>query len=407
MGALPGLTATTAVTLFIPVSFTLPFAAAIGLIIGLYKGAIFGGSISAISFGVPGTPAAGATILDGYQLTQRGQGRKALETGLYSSIVGDTASDLFTIFVAPLVIGVALMFGPSERFWLMALAIILIGALTGKHFFKGLLSAAIGIFIAMIGTDPMSGASRLTFGVWWLGDGIGLIPLLIGIFAMPTMFQEASSLLFERAKGKTQEKAVSPWKIGKGLSFREFWSLRKEIAIGTTVGTFVGLLPGIGASVAAFLSYAVNKQVSPEKQLGTGKIEGVAAAESANNATCGPTLVPLIAFGIPGSSIAALVGAALMLQGVRMGPGVMDLHPDKIYALFMLLILANVFNLLIGRFFCGLYVALAQSPKALIIPTILAMAVIGTYATQLNPYHIIMLVGAGLLGYIMLLTDIP
>jgi len=409
IGAIPGLTATTGVALMLPISFALPVAPALGLLIGLYKGAIYGGSISAISFGVPGTPGAAATVYDGYKLTQKGQGRKALEMALYASVTGDTLSDIFTIFVAPAVAIVALAFGPSERFWLMALAIILIGALGGKHLAKGLISAAIGIFVATIGSDPIGGVSRMTFGQWWLMDGIDVIPLMIGIFAMPVMLVEAAKLLGERGIAKRARESISEtlWKTGQGLTFREYRRAWKEMAIGTSVGTFVGMLPGLGATVGAFLSYGVAKQVSPKKGIGTGKLEGVAACESGNNATCGPTLIPLLAFGIPGSPVAALIGAALMLQGATPSPRMFALYPHIVYALFMIMLVANVFNLGIGRVFARLYAMVAQIPKPLLIPLILMIAVIGAYASRGNPYDVIVLVVFGLLGFGMTVIEMP
>lgn len=409
IGAIPGLTATTGVALMLPLSFVLPIAPALGLLIGLYKGAIYGGSISAISFGIPGTPGAAATVFDGYKLTQKGQGRKALEMALYASVTGDSLSDLFTIFVAPAVAIVALAFGPTERFWLMALAIILIGALGGKHLAMGLISAAIGIFIATIGSDPIGGVSRMTFGQWWLMDGIHIIPLMIGIFAMPVMLVEASKLLAKRSIAKRDRESSSgaPWKTGPGLTFREYWQARKEMAIGTTVGTFVGMLPGLGATVAAFLSFGVAKQVSPKKGIGTGKLEGVAACESGNNATVGPTLIPLLAFGIPGSPVAALIGAALMMQGATPSPRMFVLYPEIVYALFMILLVGNVFNLVIGRFFARLYAMLAQFPKPILIPLILMIATIGTYAFRGNPYDVIVMVVFGLLGFAMTVIEMP
>jgi len=409
VGAIPGLTSTTGIALMLPISFFLPVAPALGLIIGLYKGAIYGGSISAISFGVPGTPGAAATVYDGYKMTQKGQGRKALEMALYASITGDSLSDIFTIFVAPAVAMVALAFGPTERFWLVVLAVVLIGALTGKHLALGLLSAAIGIFLATIGRDPMGGVSRMTFGQWWLMDGIGLIPLVIGIFAIPVLLLEASKLLRERDIAKRAGEGISGavWKTGQGLTFREYWQCRKEMGIGTAVGTFVGMLPGLGATPAAFLSYGLAKQASPQKGIGTGKLEGVAAPESGNNATCGPTLIPLLAFGIPGSPSAALIGAALMLQGATPGPRMFTYYPHIIYALFMILLVGNVFNLVIGRLFARVYAMLAQFPKPVLIPLILMLAVIGTYASRTNPYDVIVMVCLGLLGFVMMVTEIP
>jgi len=409
VGAIPGLTASTGIAVMLPVAFFLPVAPALGLIIGVYKGAIYGGSISAVSFGVPGTPGAAATVYDGYKLTQKGQGRKGLEMALYASITGDTLSDIFTIFVAPMVAVVALAFGPTEKVWLLMLGMVLIGALTGKHLLLGLMSAIIGVFLASIGRDPMAGVTRMTFGQWWLMDGIHLIPLVIGIFAMPVILLEAAKLLGERRAAETgeQEKRKSVWKTGPGLSFQEFWRTRKELGIGTVIGSFIGMLPGLGSTPAAFLSYALAKHLSPYKKIGTGVLEGVAAPESGNNATCGPTLIPLLAFGIPGSPAAALIGGALMLHGATPGPRMFVYYPDVIYALFMILLVANIVNLGIGRIFARVYATLAQFPKPVLIPLILMLAIIGAYAARANPYDIVIMLFLGILGFGMIVVDMP
>jgi len=317
VGAMPGLTATTGVALMLPLTFTMGQAASLGLLIGLYKGAVYGGSISAISFATPGTSEAAATVFDGYKLMQRGQGRKALLMALYASVTADFLSDVLTILIAPALALIALQFGPSERFWLMVLAVCLLGSLSGAHLAKGMLSAAIGLYIGTMGTDPISSVSRNTFGLWWLADGVHLIPLVVGIFAMGAMIEKTVQLFRESRRAQelrdTMKGLLSVG--GEGLTLREYASCWKEMSIGLAVGTFVGMLPGLGSTVGAFLSYGIAKQVSPEKKIGTGRLEGVAAAESGNNATVGPTLVPLLAFGIPGSAVAALIGAALMLQG--------------------------------------------------------------------------------------------
>ena len=404
VGAIPGLTATMGIALMLPISFALPVASALGLVIGLYKGAAYGGSISAISFGVPGVPASAATIYDGYKLMQKGQGRKANEMALTASVTADSLSDIFTIVVAPAVALAALAFGPSERFWLLIIAIALIGALTGTHLAKGLISATIGLFVAMIGSEPMSMVSRMTFGQWWLMDGIPLIPFMIGIFALPPILLELSKF---GKKVIVQKVKAAPWKTGAGLTFKEYWSCRKEMGIGTAVGTFVGMLPGLGATPGAFLSYGLAKQASPQKEIGTGKLEGVAAPEAGNNATCGPTLIPLLALGIPGSPAAALIGAALMLQGATPSPLMFGLYPHIIYALFMILLVANVFNLGIGWLVLKFYVVIGQLPKSILFPLILMLAIIGTYASRMNPYDIFILLSCALLGFGMVIAGIP
>ncbi len=409
VGAMPGLTATTGVALMLPLTFTMDQAAALGLLIGLYKGAIYGGSISAISFATPGTSEAAATVFDGHKLMRRGKGRKALLIALYASVTADLLSDLLTVLIAPLLALVALQFGPSERFWLMALAVCLLGALSGTHLAKGMLSAAIGLFIGTIGADPISSVTRNTFGQWWLADGIHLIPLVVGIFAMGTMIERAVELIKANTRMRAFGSSVRDLLAvgGEGLSFREYLSCWKEMAIGLGVGSFVGMLPGLGSTVGAFLSYGIAKQISPEKKIGTGRIEGVAAAEAGNNATVGPTLVPLLAFGIPGSAVAALIGAALMLQGATPGPRMFELFPTLIYALFIILLIGNIFNLGIGRIFAFVYAKLGELPAPLLVPIVMLMAVIGAYSYQNNAYDVLVMVCFGFLGFFMRRFKVP
>ncbi len=410
VGAMPGMSPAPAIALLLPLTFTLSLPATLGLLIGVYKGGVYGGSISAISFATPGTAESGATVIDGYKLMQRGQGKKALHMALYASVTSDFLSDVLTILLAPTLALVALNFGPSERLWLMVLAIALLGALSGDHFAKGFLSAAIGLFIGTIGSDPVSMVSRNTFGQWWLAGGIHLIPLIIGLFAVATMLEKLVEIIRERAL-EAHEKVVSkagPLSVdSEGLTFAEYKSCWKEMAIGTGIGSFVGILPGLGATVGAFLSYGVAKQLSPEKKIGSGRLEGIAAAEAGNNATCGPTLVPLLAFGIPGSTIAAMLGGALAIQGVVAGPRMFELYPAAIYALFLILIIANFFNLFVGRFFAGIYAKLGLLPVTLLVPVVLVMALIGGYAYENNPFDVGLVLIFGVMGYFLRMFKVP
>jgi len=409
VGAIPGLTATTGVALMLPLTFTLSHAAALGLLIGLYKGAVYGGSISAISFATPGTPEAAATVFDGHKLMQRGQGRKALLMALYASVTGDLLSSIITILVAPMLALVALKFGPSERFWLMALAICLLGALSGAHLAKGMLAAAIGLFVGTIGADPISSVSRNTFGLWWLADGVHLIPLVVGVFAMAAMIEKTVGVVKESRKAQELGNVVKDILTvsGEGLKLKEYLRCWKQMAVGFGTGVFVGILPGLGSTVGAFLSYGLAKQFFPDKKIGTGVLEGVAAAECGNNATVGPTLIPLLAFGIPGGSVAALIGAALMLQGATPGPRMFELFPTVVYSLFIILLVGNVLLFGIGRIFAFVYAKLGQLPTQLLVPIVMLMAVVGAYSYNNNAYDVVIMLFFGVLGYFMRLTKIP
>lgn len=410
IGAIPGLSASSGVALMLPLSFQLETAPALGLLIGIYKGAEFGGSISAISFATPGTPAAAATVYDGYKMKENGQGRKAILTALYTSVTGDTLGSVVTIFVAPALALVALSFGPSERFWLVVLALTLLASLGGRHFAKGMLAAAIGLFLAMIGRDPIASIPRMTFGFSWLEDGIYLASLMIGIFALSRMIEEAVELL-KQSRQAIAAASVEAWSdmFGKteGMTFREYIRCWKEILIGFSIGSFVGMLPGLGGTAAAFLSYGVAKQASPWKKFGSGVVEGVAAPEAGNSATVGPALVPLLAFGIPGSVTAALIGGALTYHGAVPSPRMFELYPAVVYALFLILIFANFVNLGVGRLFAFLYVRLAQIPKPMLIPAIIMISIVGTYSIRGNIHDVGVMLFFGVFGFVLRRFGIP
>lgn len=408
-GALPGLTTSSTMALFLPLSFQLPVAPALGLLIGLYKGTVFGGSIAAISFATPGTPEAAATVFDGFKLMLRGKGRKAILMALYASVTADIMSDILLIVVAPFLAAVALAFGPSEKIWLMLLAIALLASLSGAHLAKGLLSAGLGFLVATIGSDPVGFIPRFTFGMWQLSDGIELVPLVIGLFAMGRMLEESLKLFRESkiAEDLTQRISEIFSKKSEGLSFREFIAHWREMSFGLGIGSFVGALPGLGSTVGAFLSYSAVKQFFPEKKLGSGTLSGIAAAESGNNATVGPTLIPLLAFGIPGSGAAALLGGALTLQGFDPNPRLFEMFPHIVYGLFIILLIGNLFNLGIGRIFALLYAKLALLPRQILIPSIMLLAVAGSYAYRGDPFHVGVMLVFGIVGFCFRLLRIP
>lgn len=409
VGAMPGLSPSPAIALLLPLTFTMSLPAALGLLIGVYKGGIYGGSISAISFATPGTAEAGATVMDGYKLTEQGKGRKALQMALYASVTSDLATSILTIVLAPSLALVALNFGPSERLWMFALAISLLGALSGNHFAKGVFAAALGLFIGTIGSDPVSMVPRNTFGQWWLSDGIKLIPLIIGLFAIATMVEKAVDIIKQGvASSRTHQEVRHKISASEEpLTFREYISCWKEMAIGTGVGAFAGILPGLGSTVGAFLSYGVASQMSPEKKIGTGRLEGVAAAEAGNNATAGPTMIPLLAFGIPGGTVAAMIGGALAIQGIQAGPRMFEMFPAQIYSLFIILIVSNVLVLAAGYLLSGFFSRLGQMPVALLAPIVFAMSLLGAYAFQNSTYDVGLALLFGLVGFLMKKFDAP
>ena len=406
VGAIPGLTTSAGMALALPATLMLPTGAAFGLIIGIYKGSTFGGSISAITFATPGTPGAAMTALDGYPLMRQGKGRKALQVALYSSITGDVASDLLTIFVAPMFAMIALAFGPAERSALVMLAFMLIGSLAHESPVKGLLAASFGVVLGVIGADPVGLRARLTFGNYWLNEGIDIVPLMIGIFAVSTMLMQLSE--FKGTKKTVQKLTDILSKSSERLKFSEFRRCFKEIGIGIGIGSICGILPGLGSTAGAMLSYTFAKRVSPKSdQFGKGAIEGIAAAEAGNNATVGPTLVPLLAFGVPGSVPAALIGGALMLKGLTPSPLLFETHTSLIAALLLILFLANFVNLILSQLVFPIYARVGQMPQEILTPIILLLAVVGTYSYRSNPYDVLIMLLCGVLGYMMKLFEYP
>ncbi|MGY6548890.1 MAG: tripartite tricarboxylate transporter permease [Roseinatronobacter sp.] len=415
LGAIPGLSGDMAIAILLPVVFFLEPAAALGLLTGIYKGGMFGGSISAISFGVPGTPGSAATAIDGYAAKLKGIPNKALNTALYSSVIGDTTSDFVLIFLALPLAVVALTFGPVEFFALYAFSLLLVSALTRGKVAKGVAMAALGVLLAMIGRDPIGGSIRLTFGIPELAGGLALIPVLVGIFAVSELIIQLSRAWMERARRIVDDtKAQAQSLLGDydaskdKLSFAEFRATLKATWIGTATGTMIGALPGAGSSLAAFLSYGLAQRFSRQPEdFGKGALEGVAAAEAGNSATAGSTLIPLFAFGIPGSATAALFGAAFILMGMTPGPSLINNHTEIIYALFLILIYANVINLVLSHFLLPLYSKIAMIEGRILLPIVCVLAILGTFAAGNSVIDVWVLLFAGLLGVVLRLYSFP
>lgn len=413
VGAIPGLSGDLAIALLLPLIYKVSPASAIGMLIGIYKGSMFGGSISAILFGVPGTAGAAATVEDGYKARLNGHPNQALLTSLYSSFTGDIFSDLVLIFLAIPMASIALQFGPVEFFALYVFALMLIALLTQGKMKKGMISAAIGLLIGSIGMDPIVGTPRLTFGLSQLRGGIPLIPLLVGSFALSEMLIQFSKEWRKSVSKKMNEVSRQgifiEYDPGKDkMNLKIFLSTLKATFFGAGVGTFVGALPGAGSSLAAFMSYGIARRFSrhPER-FGNGSLEGVAAPEAANSATCGSTFIPLFAFGIPGSATAALFGAALIMQGINPGPRMIAENTLIIYSLFVILIYANFINLGLSRLLIPVYAKLSMIQARYLIPVIFLLATLGTFASRNSIIDVWILLLAGVLGVVMRKNGFP
>lgn len=414
VGAIPGLSGDMAIALLLPLIYKVSPTSALGMLMGIYKGSMFGGSISAISFGVPGTAAAAATVEDGYPAKLLGYPKQAMLTALYSSVTGDLLSTLILVFVAVPMARVALHFGPVEFFALYIFALMMISLLVVGEMKKGIAAAGIGLFIGTVGMDPMMGSVRLSFGISSLRGGIPLIPLLVGVFAVSELiiqFAKECALRSEKRMNDFEEKArdLAGYDPSKDkMSFKIYWSTIRATLIGSGMGTFIGALPGAGSSLAAFMSYGLARKLSrnPEK-FGHGSLEGVAAPEAGNSATAGSSLIPLFAFGIPGSATAALFGAALVMQGINPGPMMIEENKVVIYTLFVIIIYATFINLFLSHALIPLYAKLAQVKTCYLVPTVFSLALLGTYASRNSLFDVWVLLAAGLLGIYLRKNEFP
>jgi len=406
VGSIPGLTVTMAMALMVPLTFQMDPIPAIAMLLGVYKGGMFGGSISAILINAPGTPAASATVLDGFPMTQKGQALKALKMALYASVTADTMSDVVLILVAPPLARLALRFGPPEIFSLVLFSLTIIAAVSGRSLIKGLLAATLGVLFATVGMDPVAGTSRFTFGYVEMLKGIGLLPMLIGLFAVSEVLIRVEAEVMEGIKGLFIKDSDRP--EDRRVSWAEFRRCLRTILRGTALGTFLGAIPGIGSTITAFLNYGMAQRASkhPER-FGQGELEGVAAAESGNSAVCGATLIPLLSLGIPGDIVTAVLLGAFMIQGIAPGPTMFQEHGRVIYALFVGLMVCNLGNLLIGSLSVRAARNVLRIPQKVLYPTILLLCFVGTYAIDNSLFDVQAMFFFGILGYVMRKFDYP
>lgn len=397
VGSLPGLTSTMAIAILLPLSFQLPALLSIPLLIGIYKGGLYAGAIPAILIATPGTGGAIATVSDGYPLAQKGYPRKAIQTSLFASAAGDTFSDfMLLLFIAPLAI-VAGAFGSPEYLALFLLSLVVIATMTGGSIIKGIFSGFLGLLVSLVGIDSVSGSTRFTFGSMDLAAGLSFVPMMIGLFAVSEVLES-----YQRSARESTHEALTKLRRARSedrLTWSEARQLRHVVLRSSAIGTFVGIIPGLGAPIAAFLAYAVAKKTSKEPELfGTGSLEGIAAPEAANNAVNGANFIPLFAFGIPGDVIAAIMLGAFVVHGLRPGPDLMVEHGAVMYALIICMILGNVILFGLGWFLSGLFAQVTRIPKNLLLPAVLAIACVGSYSVNNSIFDVYVMIFFGLLG---------
>jgi putative tricarboxylic transport membrane protein len=407
VGAIPGMSAPMAIAIAVPLTYAMSPVTAIAFLLGVHKGGEYGGAISSILINTPGEVSSALTALDGHPLAKQGKPRKALLMSLYSSVAGDVFADLVLILVAAPIALWALRMGPPEILAVLVFAFAFIAGLLGKSFAKGVLALALGLLLATVGLDIESGGERLTFGVLDLLDGIPLVAVGIGVLALGEILVQLEEHF---RRGVADEPA--PVRLGTpaedGLSWRELRGCWRAILRGSVIGTAVGALPGLGASVAAFLAYGAERRASRTPQeFGTGKLEGIAAVESANNAVIGSSLIPLLTLGIPGSATAALIVGAFLIHGITPGPFVFQQNATVIYGLFASLMLANLANLVIGNLGLRFFALFLAIPRPLILGVATLLCVTGAYVSTGSLFGIGIVLSFGALGYFMRKLDIP
>ena len=393
IGGMPGLTATMAVALLIPITFSFTPLIGLALMGGVYAGAMYGGSIPAILLSTPGTPAAAATAIEGYPLTKQGKGGLALKVSVVASFVGGTFSVVVLLAISPILADFALKFGPAEYFLLALMGLTGVISVASGGLVRGVISGLIGLIIALIGTNPMTGMTRYDFGIVELYEGVSFMPALIGMFSITQMLALTSEKQVMH-KDDLDLKRIKRDKMPKGI-----WPF---IWLGTAAGTIVGIIPGEGATIAAFISYNFAKQKSKLKKLfGKGNPEGIAAAEAGNNACVGGSLVPLLTLGVPGNTVSAALMGGLMIQGLIPGPELFTKYGVVTYGFILSLFIANIVFLLVGLFFAPYFAKISQVPTAILIAAISVFAIVGSYAINNSMFDVWLMLLFAFVGFFL------
>lgn len=399
VGALPGLSATMGIAVLIPLTFTMDPIAGLGMIAGIYNGAMYGGSIPAILLRIPGTPAGVATVFDGYPMAQKGQAKLALRISLVSSSIGSAVSAVALLLLAPPLSMIALKFGPADYFWLAIFGLMTIAVLLSSNPVKGLLSAAFGLYVGMIGIDMMTGIERFAFDQLELLSGVNIIVLLTGLYAIPPAIDLALNPVKPVGEiGKIEDTTGN---------FR--WSTLVPVWIKASgIGVITGIIPALGGNVAALFAWNEQRRGDPDKdKYGKGAPEGVAAPECANNADTAATLIPALTLGIPGSSVAAVILGALLVHGLMPGPQLFRDKADITYAFMLSMLVTSGLMLVLGTLGARAFVNVLKMPTQLLAPMIFVMSTIGVFAIHNSMFEVWMMLGFGILGYCMEKLDIP
>lgn len=397
LGAIPGLNGTMAIALMIPLTFTWSPLFSIAILIGVWKGGVYAGCISGILLNTPGSPDNAPSAIDGYPLSQKGLGEKALITALVASVIGALVSDVILIIAATPVSRIALSFGPPELAALMVFALIVVAGVGSDSHAKGIIGIAIGVLIGTVGLDPNTGQRRFTFGLHELDDGVSLIAMLIGILVLSEILLQIEKGLRVSVAGKGSLFSI----LRRGsFTLKDFRSVAGTILRSSFLGSFLGALPGVGSVTAAYLGYDLARSSARDRaEFGKGDLRGVAGPEAANNAVCGTALIPLLTLGVPGTLAVAVIMSAFVIHGVTPGPLMIHENPHLIYSLFVLLLISDVM-----LFFVAIPLIIAAQwfvriSPAFLFPCIMAFCFYGAYGANYSVFDIKVMVFFGVAGY--------
>lgn len=410
-GAIPGFTITMAVVLALPFTFGMLPTQGVATILGVSIGGLSGGLITAALLGIPGTPSAVATTFDAYPMVKNGYPGRALSIGIWASFFGSIISMIALVTIAPQIAELAMKIGPWEYFSLIAFSLTIIAGLTGDSVEKGLISGLFGLAIACIGIDPMTGIPRFTFGVLFLQAGIPFLTVLIGMFAISRLLSEIESKSInnnEIANKKTKKDLSKKFDFDILESLKIVLKQPINLLRSSLIGTFIGAVPGAGASISNILAYDQAKKGSkyPEK-FGTGISDGIVASESGNNSTAGGGMITTIALGIPGSAVGAVILSALMIHGVTPGPLLIKNNPEIVGSIFASFIVASVFMLIIQFIGAKFFIKIVDIPKFILVPVVLSLCVIGAYVLNNRISDLYILLVMGIIGYLLVKYKYP
>jgi putative tricarboxylic transport membrane protein len=402
-GAIPGLSTNLGIMLMLPLTFAMNATCGILMLMGVYCGGTYGGSITAILIGTPGTNVAIATVLDGYPMAKRGQANKALTMALVASTIGGLVSSFVLLFTAPLISEIALKFAPPEYFALAVFGLSIISGISGESLLHGILASLIGYIVSTVGMDAISGTTRFVFDNVYLLRGLGLIPVLLGAFAVPSMLEKILNREYE-----TNFKNIIAIKEKDRLENSELKACMPVITKSTIIGLIIGAIPGAGAAIAAFMAYNEARRTSKNpREFGKGALEGIAAPESANNAVTGASFIPLFTLGIPGSISAAAMIGAFTIHGMQVGPSLFRTQGPLLYAIMVGLIFVNIFMFIQGKFLSKAFAKIAKVPQILLIPGLMLFCVAGAYSNASLIFDVYVMLITGVIMYVLQKFSFP